>query len=166
MGKSDTAPAPDLARASRRDALALSHALDPRLDALVAARIGRIQHSKYVVELIAALAFVLAVFFFVCFYRVVRRLFSRIDGQFGQIELQMGEIEQVRGIAGELAKSAGGMRAAAGESASATSDQSVAIAEVASTIEELNATASSIADSARAGSTSADQTGDTMRDMQ
>jgi methyl-accepting chemotaxis protein len=165
-GTSDTAPPPGLARASRRDAVALSQALDPKLDDLVAARIDRIQHSKHVVELIAVLAFVLAVFFFVCFYRLVRRLFGRIDGQFDQIELQMNEIEQVRGTAGELAMAAGGMRAAAGESASATSNQSVAIAEVASTIEELNATASSIADSARAGSTAADQTGDTMRDMQ
>jgi methyl-accepting chemotaxis protein len=166
VGTSDTAPASGLARASRRDALALSHALDPRLDDLVAARIGRIEHSKHVVELIAAIAFVLALFFFVCFYRFVRRLFGRIDGQFDQIELQMDEIEQVRGIAGDLAKAAGGMRAAAGESASATREQSVAIAEVASTIEELNATASSIADSARAGSTAADQTGHTMRHMQ
>ena len=62
-GKSDTAPASDLARASRRDALALSHAVDPKLDDLVAARIGRIERSKHVVELIAAIAFVLALFF-------------------------------------------------------------------------------------------------------
>jgi methyl-accepting chemotaxis protein len=58
------------------------------------------------------------------------------------------------------------MRAAAGEAASATSEQSAAIAEAASTIEQLNATASSIADNTRAGSTAAEQTGDTMRDMQ
>ena len=58
------------------------------------------------------------------------------------------------------------MRTAASHTASATSEQSAAIAEAASTIEELNATAASIAGNARAGSTAAEQTGDTMRDMQ
>ena len=166
VGTGDTAPASDLATASRRDALALSHALDPRLDDLIAARIGRIQHSKHVVELIAALAVVLALFFFVGFYRLVRRLFGRIDGQLGQIDQQMGDIGEIRVTAGELAVAAGEMRAAATDSASATSEQSAAIAEAAATIEQLNATASSIAESTRAGSSAAEQTGDTMRDMQ
>jgi hypothetical protein len=159
VGASDRAPTADLATASRRDALALSQALDPRLDALVAARIGHIEHSKHVVELIATLAIVLALFFFVGFYRLVRRLFGRIDGQ-------LSEIERVRQTAAELATAAREMHAAASESASATSEQSAAITQAASTIDELNATASSIADSSRAGSAAAGQTGDTMRDMQ
>jgi hypothetical protein len=75
-------------------------------------------------------------------------------------------LRQVRATAAELAGAAGEMRSAASETASATSEQSAAIAEAASTIEELNATAASIAGNARAGSTAAEQTGDTMRDMQ
>src|SRR5215213_2132822 len=71
-----------------------------------------------------------------------------------------------RRLAGELAHAAGEMRTTATDSASATIEQSAAIAQAASTIEELNATATSIADSTRAGSTAAEQTGDTMRDMQ
>jgi methyl-accepting chemotaxis protein len=75
-------------------------------------------------------------------------------------------LDRIRVTAGELAGAASEMRAAAGEAASATSEQSAAIAQAASTIEELNATAASIADNTRAGSTAAEQTGDTMRDMQ
>jgi hypothetical protein len=165
-GESDTAPAADLATASRRDAVALSRALDPKLDELIAARIGRIEHSKHVVELIAGLAVVLALFFFVGFYLFVRRLLGRIGGQLGHIDQQMSDIDQIRVTAGELALAAGEMRAAATDSASATSEQSAAIAETAATIEQLNATASSIAESTRAGSSAAEQTGDTMRDMQ
>jgi methyl-accepting chemotaxis protein-like sensor len=112
------------------------------------------------------LAIVLAVFTAIYCRRLVRGLFARIDGQFGQIDSQMREIEQIRQTAGELGAAASEMRTAASESASATSEQSAAIAEAASTIEELTATASSIADSTRAGSTAAEQTGDTMRDMQ
>jgi methyl-accepting chemotaxis protein len=75
-------------------------------------------------------------------------------------------LDRIRVTAGELAGAASQMRAAAGEAASATTEQSAAIAQAASTIEELNATAASIADNTRAGSTAAEQTGDTMRDMQ
>ena len=98
--------------------------------------------------------------------RLVRRLFGRIDGQVDQIGTQMEQIERIRSTANELAVAAGEMRAAAGQAASATTEQSAAIAQVAATIEELNATAGSIADNTRAGSTAAEQTGDTMRDMQ
>jgi methyl-accepting chemotaxis protein len=98
--------------------------------------------------------------------RLTRRLFGRIDGQLEDISGQMTEIEAIREIARKLAMAAAEMRAAATESASATSEQSAAIAEAASTIEELNATAASIADNTRASSRAAEQTGDTMRDMQ
>jgi hypothetical protein len=75
-------------------------------------------------------------------------------------------LRQIRVTASELTTAAGEMRAAAGETATATTEQSAAIAEAASTIEELSATAGSIADNTRAGTTAAEQTGDTMRDMQ
>ncbi len=97
---------------------------------------------------------------------LVRRLFARIDAQVDQIGTQMEQIERIRSTANELAVAAGEMRTAAGEAASATTEQSAAIAQVAATIEELNATAGSIADNTRAGSTAAEQTGDTMRNMQ
>jgi methyl-accepting chemotaxis protein len=120
-----------------------------------------------VIALIAgALAALLAVLVAVYASRLLRRLFGRIDDQFEQIAEQLEHIDRIRATAGELAGAASEMRAAAGEAASATTEQSAAIAQAASTIEELNATAASIADNTRAGSTAAEQTGDTMRDMQ
>jgi hypothetical protein len=122
--------------------------------------------ARAIALICGALALFLAIMVAVYCRRLVRRLFRRIDGQLEQIDQQMMRIEEIRSTAGELAEAAADMRAAAGETASAASEQSAAIAEAASTIEELNATAASIAGNARAGSTAAEQTGDTMRDMQ
>ena len=74
--------------------------------------------------------------------------------------------DRIRLTAQRLSGAAADMRASAAESAAASSEQSAAIAETASTIEELDATAGVIADNARAGTAAAEQTGDTMRDMQ
>jgi Methyl-accepting chemotaxis protein (MCP) signalling domain len=75
-------------------------------------------------------------------------------------------VERVRETSGVLAVVAHELRAAVKESAAATTEQSSAVAETSATIEELAATASGIADNARAVSVAAEQTGDTMRDMQ
>jgi methyl-accepting chemotaxis protein len=115
--------------------------------------------ARTIALLTGALAVLLAVMIAVYCSRLLRRLFRQIDRQVHQID-------RIRATAAELATAAGDMRAAATETASATTEQSAAIAEAASTIEELNATAASIAGNARAGSTAAEQTGDTMRDMQ
>jgi len=115
--------------------------------------------ARMIALLAGSLAVLLAVVIALYCTRLLRRLFEQIDQQVEQIG-------RIRANAAELAAAAGDMRAAASESASATSEQSAAIAEAASTIEELNATAASIAGNARAGSTAAEQTGDTMRDMQ
>ena len=48
----------------------------------------------------------------------------------------------------------------------ATTEQAAAISEVATTIEELSATAASIAENAQCRTSAADQTGETMREMQ
>jgi methyl-accepting chemotaxis protein len=98
--------------------------------------------------------------------RLVRRLFGQIEDGLALVDRQLAHIGDVRATAEALSRAASEMRASAAESASATSEQSAAIAEVAATIEELNATAGSIADSARAGTTAAEQTGETMREMQ
>jgi methyl-accepting chemotaxis protein len=122
--------------------------------------------ARVIAFVAGALAILLAVLVAAYATRLLRRLFARIDHQLEQIDHQLEHIGRVRATAGELAVAASEMRAAAGEAASATSEQSAAIAQAASTIEELNATAASIADNTRAGSTAAEQTGDTMRDMQ
>ena len=122
--------------------------------------------ARTIALLAGGLAVLLAVMVAIYCARLVRGLFGRIDGQLEQIDDQVEQIERIRATAAELGAAAGDMRAAASETASATSEQSAAIAEAASTIEELNATAASIAGNARAGSTAAEQTGDTMRDMQ
>ena len=97
----------------------------------------------------ALLAAVLAIAIGVYVVRLVSRLLNRISG-----------------TAAILAPMAREMEAAIGETATATSEQSSAVAEAAATAEELTATATSIADNAKAGSAAAEQTGETMRDMQ
>jgi methyl-accepting chemotaxis protein len=127
---------------------------------------GEADDARLIALVAGGLAVLMAVLIAIYASRLVRRLFGRIDHQLGQIDDQMERIERVRATADELAAAASDMRAAAAQAASATGEQSAAIAEAASTIEELNATAASIAGNARAGSTAAEQTGDTMRDMQ
>jgi Methyl-accepting chemotaxis protein (MCP) signalling domain len=122
--------------------------------------------ARLIAILAGSLAALVALFTVLYARRLLGGLFQRIDSQLEHIDRQMKEIADVRHMAGELARVAGEMRATASDSASATTEQSAAIAEAASTIEELNATASSIADSTRAGSAAAEQTGDTMRNMQ
>ena len=65
-----------------------------------------------------------------------------------------------------LSEVAGELRLAARNAAAVTSEQSSAVAQTSATIEELAATAGSIADNAHAVAKAAEQTGDTMRDMQ
>jgi methyl-accepting chemotaxis protein len=77
-----------------------------------------------------------------------------------------GLMKQVGNTAGVLRGVANELRAAATDSAAATTQQSSAVAETSATIEELAATATAIADNARAVAAAAEQTGDTMRDMQ
>ena len=69
VSATDRAPAPDIAAASRRDALTLSRALDVRLADLLAVRISGLQRSKHVVEGIALLALLVLLWLFVGFYR-------------------------------------------------------------------------------------------------
>jgi hypothetical protein len=143
-------------------------ASDEQAEALEAGASARAEarRARLIALVAGGLALVLAVMVAAYSSRLVRRLFGRIDHQLEQIDRQVERIEQIRSTASDLATAAGAMRAAAGQTASATSEQSAAIAEAASTIEELNATAASIAGNARAGSAAAEQTGDTMRDMQ
>jgi methyl-accepting chemotaxis protein len=124
------------------------------------------RNARLAAILAGLLAFGVAIFTGLYCRKLLGGMFGQIDGQLGQIDRQMDEIGKIRMTAGELGVAAGEMRAAATESASATSEQSAAISEAAATIEQLNATASSIAESTRAGSNAAEQTGDTMRDMQ
>jgi methyl-accepting chemotaxis protein len=100
-----------------------------------------------VIAALLAAAFAIAIGVYVV--RLVARLLNRISG-----------------TAAVLAPMAREMEAAIAETATATNEQSSAVAEAAATAEELTATATSIADNAKAGSTAAEQTGDTMRDMQ
>jgi methyl-accepting chemotaxis protein len=91
--------------------------------------------------------------------RMVRRIAER-ETHLSQL------VEQTRSSIGVLAETANEMRAAAREAEAATAEQSSAVAETSATIEELTVTATSIADNTRAVAAAAEQTGDTMRDMQ
>jgi methyl-accepting chemotaxis protein len=63
------APASDVGKASRNDAAALSHTLDPQLDHLLGVRINGFKSNEHVVEVIAALALILALWLVGGFYR-------------------------------------------------------------------------------------------------
>jgi methyl-accepting chemotaxis protein len=73
---------------------------------------------------------------------------------------------QVHSTVGGLTLAASEMRVAAAQSAATTSEQSAAIAQVTAATEELTATAVAIADNARTGASAAEQTGETMTEMQ
>ncbi len=75
-------------------------------------------------------------------------------------------LERVKRTAGTLGVALAGLRQTATETAAATTEQAAAITEVATTIEQLSATASSIAENAQSATTAADQTGQTMSEMQ
>jgi methyl-accepting chemotaxis protein len=67
----DKAPRTNVGAASRRDAIALSRVLAPRLDRLMAVRIDGFKHNEYVVEALAAFAFLLALWLIAGFYRAM-----------------------------------------------------------------------------------------------
>jgi methyl-accepting chemotaxis protein len=131
----------------------------------LAATAGK-DRARLIAILAGLLASLLAIGVAVYARREIARLFGRVGDQFGLITRQLVHVDQVRATASSLARAASEMRASAAESASATTEQSAAIAQIASTIEELNATAASIADNTRAGTAAAEQTGETMREMQ
>jgi methyl-accepting chemotaxis protein len=75
-------------------------------------------------------------------------------------------LARVRSTSSTLSGVANELRSAVQESASATTEQSSAVAQTSATVEQLAVTATSIAHNARAVASAAEQTGDTMRDMQ
>ena len=117
-----------------------------------------------IVAALLATAFAIAVAIYA--RGVIGRLFGRIDEKIAHIDRQREHLAGILSTAETLRDSANEMLAAMTETATATSEQSSAVAEAAATAEELTATATSIADNAKAGSAAAEQTGDTMRDMQ
>jgi hypothetical protein len=98
--------------------------------------------------------------------KIIATLFRRLAGQSALVDTQLERIGHVRQTAAALAAAATEMHASTAESASATTQQSAAIAQVSATIEELSVTAASIADRTRAGTAAAEQTGETMTEMQ
>ena len=98
--------------------------------------------------------------------RLVNRIAQRESKLIDQANAQASMMLQVRTTASVLAGVANELRAAARQSAAATTEQSSAVAETSATIAQLAATATAIADNARAVAAAAEQTGDTMRDMQ
>lgn len=128
---------PVIARDRRRAAAAVARAGDT-------ASSGRRQAA-----IVAGLALLVTLLLVVYAVRLVRRLFGRVQS-----------------AAATLADASNEMRSAVTETAAATAQQAAAINQTAATLEELSATAASIAENARAGTAAADQTGETMREMQ
>jgi methyl-accepting chemotaxis protein len=117
------------------------------------------QRARLLAGILTVLALIATLFAALYARRIVQGLFGRLDEQFARLELTRSAADTLTGSAQE-------MLAASAQVSTATSQQSAAIAEVAATVEELRATAGSIADHARAGSGSIDQTSETMREMQ
>ena len=113
--------------------------------------------------LVSIIAGLLAVLGGIAFAIFALRLVSRIGRREENLQDLVGHVRSTLGILGGVSTE---LRTAAHESAAATTEQSAAVAETSATIEELAVTATSIADNTRAVSAAAEQTGDTMRDMQ
>jgi methyl-accepting chemotaxis protein len=92
-----------------------------------------------------------------------RRLAARVAEREMRLSALVGQTRSSMRVLSEVVNE---LRSAASESEAAAAEQSSAVAETSATIEELSVTASSIADNARAVAVAADQTGETMRDMQ
>ena len=105
--------------------------------------------ARLVALISGALALIVAVFLAAYSVRLISRLLRQLHDTVGGLTLAASE-----------------MRVAAAQSAATTSEQSAAIAQVTAATEELTATAAAIADNARTGARAAEQTGETMTDMQ
>jgi methyl-accepting chemotaxis protein len=84
-------------------------------------------------------------------------------GRLGDRDELLGRLRSTSAVLSEVT---GELRRAAKTAAAVTSEQSSAVAETSATIEELASTAGSIADNAHAVGKAAENTGDTMRDLQ
>ena len=69
VSASDRSPASDIGAASRRNAIALSHAVDLRLDRLLSVRIDGLKRSERIVEAIAVLSLLVVLWLIVGFFR-------------------------------------------------------------------------------------------------
>ena len=107
----------------------------------------------------AVLAFGGGIFVLLYMLRQVRR----IDEREARLTLLVGQTRSSIGVLGEVARQ---LRAGAQQAETTAAEQSAAVAETSATIQELAVTATSIAEKTLAVSGAAEQTGDTMRDMQ
>jgi methyl-accepting chemotaxis protein len=115
----------------------------------------------------AAILAVCAVLAFSLFaIRLLRRAATRekeLTAALRRLNELLGRLRSTAAVLGEVT---GELRLAAKNAAAVTSEQSSAVAETSATIEELATTAGSIADNAHAVAKAAEQTGDTMTDLQ
>jgi methyl-accepting chemotaxis protein len=115
----------------------------------------------------AAVLAVLAVLAFLFFsVRLLDRAAERekvLQAALGRLNELLGRLRSASAVLGEVT---GELRLAAKNAALASSEQSSAVAETSATIEELATTAGSIANNAHAVAKAAEQTGDTMHDLQ
>jgi hypothetical protein len=147
-------------RAALREYAAGTAVVNERIDELGASlreRAKAVQHAaesdartaRLAALISGALALVVAVLLAAYSVRLISRLFGQLHSTVGGLTLAASE-----------------MRVAAAQSAATTSEQSAAIAQVTAATEELTATAAAIAENARTGAGAAEQTGETMTDMQ
>jgi len=137
-----------------------------RADAAEAAAASAADQALGIGLAAAVLAVLVGAAFSLFAYRLLRRSFDRqgdLAAALGRLNELFSRIRLTSTVLGEVT---GELRLAAKNAAAVTSEQSSAVAETSATIEELATTAGLIADKAHAVAKAAEQTGDTMRDMQ
>jgi len=120
-----------------------------------------------VIGVVAGILAVLAICGFALFaIRLLRRAADRereLTATLGRLSELLSRLRSTSAVLSEVT---GELRLAAKNAAAVTSEQSSAVAETSATIEELATTAGAIADNAHAIAVAAEQTGDTMGELQ
>ena len=144
----------------------LDHAEQQRADA-GQAHAASAAGQALVIGLVAGILAILAITGFSLFaIRLLRRASERereLTATLGRLNALLSRLRSTSAVLSEVT---GELRLAAKNAAAVTSEQSSAVAETSATIEELATTAGAIADNAHAIAVAAEQTGDTMGELQ
>jgi len=144
----------------------LDHAQQERADA-GQAHAASAAGQALVIGVVAGILAVLAICGFSLFaIQLLRRASERERELTATLGRLNGLLSRLRSTSAVLSEVTGELRLAAKNAAAVTSEQSSAVAETSATIEELATTAGAIADNAHAIAVAAEQTGDTMGELQ
>jgi methyl-accepting chemotaxis protein len=131
-----------------------------------AAARGTARDARVLGIVLGALAILLALPLALYTGRLLRRLLRRVGNLLGLVEGQSRRIEGIQHVAGELVGAADEMQAALARTGKAAARQAEAVSGATATIEELTAAGAALETNSRAATAAADQTDDTIDEMQ